>query len=307
MRITQAIRHLFFSILTLWSLAVSNAFAQTTTVADKPIQFPEFQTIQGTDSIFTPGSTILIGEVHGTWETPVLVATLVRQAAQQHLDTVLCIEVSSSEQESLDLFLNSDGGAEAKSKLLKESHWRNQDGRASVGIFAMLELIRRLRSEGKRIQLVAMDLNLNLTEEDIGSLSPEKIKELEGLANKRDEVMAKAVIHAREKLTDGVVIAYAGNVHTRITKGTAWDSSYTPMGWHIAQKVNKLISLDAEYAGGQAWVTTERGSGPTNFSGKDLGAVPFVKLFEDSKSGYHGTLYVGRITAAKPALGTNVE
>jgi hypothetical protein len=172
-------------------------------------------------------------------------------------------------------------------------------------MFAMLELMRRLRSEGKQIQVVAMDSNWNVPENDVASLSPEKLRELEELASKRDDAMAKAVIRAREESAKALIIAYAGNIHTRVTKGTAWDPNYIPMGWYISQKIKNVISLDADYAGGQAWVTTERGSGPTKFGGKDLGPVPFVKLFENADSGYNGKLYVGRITAAEPAAGKN--
>jgi hypothetical protein len=77
------------------------------------------------------------------------------------------------------------------------------------------------------------------------------------------------------------------------------------MGWYISQKLKDVVSLDTDYASGEAWATTERGSGPTNFGGKDQGPIPFVKMFEDAESGYNGTLYVGRITAAEPAAGKN--
>ncbi len=287
----------------LFSLSIGGfqARVQSKPPVDKPIQFLDHKTIQGAESIVVPGATILIGEVHGTWEIPVLVATLVRQAAIEDIEIILCLEFSSSEQASLDRFLSSDGGAEAKNTLLKQQHWTNQDGRASVGMFAMLELVRRLRSEGKRIQIVTMDSNWILPEEDFASLSPEKLRQLEELASKRDGEMAKAVIQARGKSTDAIIIAYAGNVHTRITKGTDWDPDYIPMGWYVSEKVKNLISLDVDHANGQAWVTTERGSGQTNFAGKDRGPIPFVELFGNADSGYHGKLYVGRITAAKPA------
>ena len=289
---------LFFS-----SLDGVQADAQSIQLVDKPIQFLDDKKIQGTDSIIVPGATLLIGEVHGTWETPILVATLVRQAVRHDVEVFLCVELSSSEQTSIDQFLSSDGGDTAKKALLKNPHWTNQDGRASVGMFAMLELMRRLRSDGKRIQVIAMDANWTIPDEDIASLPPEKIKKLEELANGRDHEMAKSIIQAREKSAKAIVIAYAGNVHAKVTQGAAWDPKYVPMGWYVSQKVKNLISLDAEVAGGQAWVITERGTGPTNFSGKDRGPLPFVKLLESADSGYHGMLYVGRITAAKPVVG----
>lgn len=277
--------------------------AQPTPLADTPIRFLDQEEIQGADAVVVPGNTILIGEIHGTWEAPVVVANLVRQAVAGTTETILCIEVSSSEQASLDRFLASDGGAEARTTLLEQPHWANHDGRASVGMFAMLELVRRLRSEGKPVRVVAIDSAWTVPEGDIASLPPEKLRQLEEQAARRDEEMARAVIHERETSAEAIVIAFAGNVHTRIAKGTAWDPDYLPMGWHVSQKVKALVSLDIDHADGQAWVTTDRGSGPTRFAGQDRGPNPFVELLDDADTGYHGRLYVGRITAARPAVG----
>jgi len=305
MQTSLAYRTALFGVLFIWSISSSQSRAQTTPTVDRPIQYLSDKMIQGTDSVVVPGATLLIGEVHGTWETPILVATLVRQAVVEDTETILCIEVSSSEQASLDRFLSSDGGTEAKRTLLKQPHWTNQDGRASIGMFAMLELLRRLRSEGKKLQVIAMDSNWNVPEADISSLSPERLRQLEVLASERDHEMAKAVVQAREGAAEALIIACAGNVHTRVIKGAAWDPNYIPMGWYISQKLKDVVSLDTDYASGEAWATTERGSGPTNFGGKDQGPIPFVKMFEDAESGYNGTLYVGRITAAEPAAGKN--
>ena len=291
----------------LFSSLSIEANAQSNPRVDRPIQFIDQQKIAGTETLIVPGATLLIGELHGTWETPVLVATLVRQAVMQEIEVILCVEISSSEQASIDRFLGSDGGDTATQALLKSPHWKNEDGRASVGMFAMLELMRRLRSDGKKLRVVAMDANWMAPEGDIASLPPEKLKELEELANGRDREMAKSVFQAREESPEAMVIAYAGNVHTKVIQGAAWDAKYIPMGWYVSQKVKNLISLDAEVASGQAWVITEQGSGPTKFNGKDRGPQPFVKLFENAASGYHGMLYVGPITAAKPAVGKKGE
>lgn len=152
MQTSLAYRIALCGVLFIWSVSSSQSRAQTTPTVDRPIQYLSDKKIQGTDSVLVTGATLLIGEVHGTWETPILVATLVRQAVVEDTETILCIEVSSSEQASLDRFLSSDGGTEAKRTLLKQPHWTNQDGRASVGMFALLELMRRLRSEGKKFR-----------------------------------------------------------------------------------------------------------------------------------------------------------
>jgi hypothetical protein len=281
--------------------------AEEKPLVDKPVEFVAADSIQGTDLVLKPAATILIGEIHGTWETPILVASLVRKAVTEHAETILCIEVSSSEQASIDRFLNSDGGERATDSLLSHPHWSSQDGRASVGMFAMLELLRRLRSDGKKFQVVAMDLDLEAPKGDPASVSPDELKRLEKLAAGRDREMARFVIRAREASPQAIVIAYTGNVHTKVIKGAPWDAAYIPMGWYVSQKVANLVSLNAETAGGQAWVITDRGIGATAMTGQDRGKVPFVEKFENAESGYHGRLYVGRITAARPAVAKSGE
>ena len=75
------------------------------------------------------------------------------------------------------------------------------------------------------------------------------------------------------------------------------------MGWFISQSVPDLVSLKVADAGGDAWVMgAGRGGGATPMRGKDQGDDPFIRIHDAPESGYHGTLYVGRISAAKPAL-----
>ncbi len=294
-------------ILSCLTFGYPPTLAEEKPIVDKPVEFVAADLIRGTDLVLKPAATILIGEIHGTWETPVLVASIVQQAVTKHIDTILCIEVPSSEQAAIDRFLNSDGGKRAISSLLSHPHWSNEDGRASVGMFAMLELLRRLRKDGGKIQVVAMDLDLEAPKGDPASLSPDELKRLEKLAAGRDREMAKSVIRAREASPKAIVIAYAGNVHTKVIKGAPWDPEYIPMGWYVSQRVANVVSLNTETADGQAWVITDRGVGATAMKGKDRGKDPFVEMFDKAESGYHGRLYVGRITAAKPAVAKSGE
>ncbi|MEZ6034701.1 MAG: hypothetical protein R3C17_16525 [Planctomycetaceae bacterium] len=301
MRTSYSFRITTSFVLFFWALDCVQIYAQQTPPADKPIQFIDQNEFQGTDLILEPGATILIGEIHGTWETPILVASLVRQAVIKDTETILCVELSSSEQASIERFLNSDGGETAIDSLLRSPHWNSQDGRASIGMFGMLELLRRLRNDGKQIRVVAMDSSWEAPSGDIASLPPEELKKLKELANGRDREMAESVIQARARAPKAIVIAFAGNVHAKVVRGAPWDPKYIPMGWYVSQKVKNLVSLNAETSGGQAWVMTDRGIGPTNFKGDDNGSSPFVKLLDNAETGYHGTLYVGRISAARPA------
>jgi hypothetical protein len=60
---------------------------------DQPIEFIAGDGIKGSDLVLKPGATLLIGETHGTWETPIAVASLIRLAVAKGDEAVLCIEV----------------------------------------------------------------------------------------------------------------------------------------------------------------------------------------------------------------------
>src|SRR5947207_1119784 len=87
----------------------SGANSQEIAIRERPIEFPLKNAIRGSELVLKSPATILIGEIHGTWETPMLVASLVRSAQTERVPTILCVEVSSSEQRSFNQFLQSDG------------------------------------------------------------------------------------------------------------------------------------------------------------------------------------------------------
>ncbi|MEM7146840.1 MAG: hypothetical protein AAF591_17040 [Verrucomicrobiota bacterium] len=260
---------------------------------ERSIEFVAADDIGGAELILKRGATVLIGELHGTWEIPLVVASLARMAMHDGLTTVVCVELAASEQSSLDAFLNSDGGADATDALFRGPHWQHQDGRASVGMFGMLELMRRLRAGGGDIRVVAMDASL---------LSAGEGEGMAELANQRDREMGRNVIRARKDFPDALILALAGNVHANIKKGAPWDEGYAPMGWHVHEALPQVIGLNIETAGGESWGTRAEGTGVSSVRGEDRGDHPFVEMHVNADTGYHGRLYVGRITAAKPVL-----
>ena len=74
------------------------------------------------------------------------------------------------------------------------------------------------------------------------------------------------------------------------------------MGWHVAREVEGVVSLKAEFSEGEAWLITDRGTGPQAVSGEDRGDEPFVRPGGDAAGGWHGVLSVARVSAAPPAL-----
>lgn len=297
----------------LWILALlasvrfdrSHAFAQEVRSVVRTIEFPIAGPIRGSEDLLKSKGTILVGEMHGTWESPLLVASLVRSALSKEAPTILCLELESSEQKSIDQFLRSDGGMNAVAALLKSRHWSNTDGRASNGMFAMFELMRRLIKQGNDVRLIAIDLDMpNILPENVDpkDIDPKLIEEYQRLSEKRDQVMAENIVAARNNFPMSHVFVLTGNIHTKFTKGLPWDGEYKPMGWYIQEQIPNTVCLDFQCSGGRAWQATDQGVGPARLDGVKRGDSPFVELFDSPKSGYHGLLYVGSATVAEPKL-----
>ncbi len=148
------------------------------------------------------------------------------------------------------------------------------------------------------MQITAFDIDL-ADQQFLGKdgLSPQDVL---AFSRQRDRSMAENVLAARGGNSAANLVILAGNIHASLKKGTPWDAEYEPMGWHLKQKLPRLVSLNAAISGGRAWVTTEMGSGPTDMSGKDRENKPFVELFPKVSGGYNGILYVGSVTPAAP-------
>lgn len=262
------------------------------------IDFPLVGDIQGSDLVLDKKPTfLLVGETHGTMEIPLLVAVVVRSVSSKS-KTLLCLEIPIMEQERLDEFINSDGGSDAVRSVLSGPHWMSVDGRAGKGHFALLELSRRLFADGRNLHIAAIDIDPSLVSDLIKRVPSQK--EIFAFARKRDQIMAKNIQAAAAKYPKANIVVLAGNVHTRLQEGTPWDAEYKPMGLILKQLMPGFVSLNTENSGGHAWVSTDRGIGPTKMIGKDRGPTPFVKLFPTLTKGYNGILYVGPITAAPP-------
>jgi uncharacterized protein (TIGR02246 family) len=77
------------------------------------------------------------------------------------------------------------------------------------------------------------------------------------------------------------------------------------MGWYLVEQHKlALTSLRATWATGKAWTCdgdAPASCGPHDFPGKDAGAAPTLTLGGKDPT-VHGTLFVGALTAAPPAI-----
>lgn len=150
---------------------------------------------------------LVIGEIHGTKQTPAFVAQLVRDASRNR-PVRLGIEFIHDLQAPIQKFLRSKGTPADHDALFKIGYWSDKDGRTSVAMQHMVETLRRLRAEGRDVDIFTMKPNWP------GQAVINKAGGVERFVN---HGMADAVRrHMTSSKPDTLVIAYMGNAHSTI-------------------------------------------------------------------------------------------
>jgi hypothetical protein len=245
--------------------------------------------VRGLETVPTESRLLIFGEPHGTQEIPRVVGGIICQLAQRRAPIVVGIEQPETDQPRIDAFVASSGRHADRAALLASTFWRReqQDGRSSVAMLALIEQVRTLRAAGNDVRIVAFDVSQERFEDP-------KVD--------RDAEMAKTILAMRTASPNALFVVLTGNLHAMTAP---LDDGYLPMGVYLRRAVPTLTSLNAEGASGQGWMCTAapKGCGPRDMRGNDRGTAPFVDLLgAKSDEGFDGALYVGRVTAAPPAV-----
>lgn len=195
-----------------------------------------------------PGATLLIGEMHGTEESPQFVRDVACSALRADHKVTLALEIPSQEGPRLQEFLR-DGQTE----FVDGPFWTSsfQDGRRSIAIRRLIETVRIWREQDYPVRLLTID-------------------EPDAHGEQRESAMAHNLAADIEKHKKDVYVVLTGNIHSRLLRGTPWNSDYAPMGFTLANLVEadtSLVSLDPYYyEGGKAYVCTEDDCGEINLT-----------------------------------------
>lgn len=187
---------------------------------------------------------VLLGESHGTRETPDFVHALVA-ADSASGPVVLALEIPHHEQRSLDAYLRSAGDAVARARLRNRPFWTrsdvHHDGRRSEDMLDLVEDIRRLRAYGRDVALLAYDTAPDAPRRD---------------RDARDRFMAQVVRAAHDALPRGRVLVLGGNVHAMLERPAyAPPEMQTPMGVHLRDLQPASVRIGAR--GGHSWVVRD--------------------------------------------------
>ncbi|HYC67900.1 hypothetical protein [Brevundimonas sp.] len=239
----------------------------------------------GTEALLaTPQRVIVIGEMHGTAETPAAFAEIVCAAAERGPVTV-ALELPQGMQPSLDAFLAAPDAAAALAAL-EGSPFLDpamNDGRSSEAMLAMLNSVRELKLAGRDVAFHAFQpsqsrprgLDQSWYELDMG------------------HILAMAVF-AR---ADARVLALVGNLHARKTAIDRFPDLGLPAAAHLPAA--DTLTLNVAQQGGEAW-NCQRECGPNASISTYDGEARGVVLEPAGDGAYDGVLALGPTTASPP-------
>jgi hypothetical protein len=217
---------------------------------------------------------ILIGEVHGTDETPRLFGNLVTVAAREKNKRIgVGLELPIILQRLIDEAVKNNTKIDSfREQLLANPAWQKiNDGRSSQ---AMLDLIcdTLKLAESQKVSLFLFDTQVN----------------------ERNETMAQLIgQRVREQRYD-VTFILTGNIHANKASRHPRHTEIIPMGHWLEEQSFALHSYDVRYSAGEAWVCTPE-CGVHHMEGRiaDSDAI--------HQEGFDGILFVGPIHASPPA------
>ena len=219
---------------------------------------------------------VLVGEMHGTNETPAIFGDLVCSARAAKRPIIAGLEFR--DQQALDRFLDSRDHVTRVKELLATTEWQGTDGRASSAMLALLERLRSMKAQGHLSRIIAF------------SASGKSAAECE-------ETMASALLRASADSRDALVIVLTGNVHA-LKQKLAEVGPYRLMGSFLPAA--ETVSLLVTDRGGEAWNCQDGSCGPHTLASSG-GAVRGLTLISPHP-GYDGVLSTGLpVTASRPA------
>lgn len=232
-----------------------------------------------------PNAVILLGELHGTEQSPRFVGDLTCALARRGFPVTVALELPLELSSRLGRFVTDDRPNATDWQAVFTNIW--QDGRRSTAVAALIERLAAMRRAGADIELV--------------SYAPDALP-----AQERDDGMSRAL--ATLAGNQRLLIVLSGNYHNRLRAGTAISSQYRPAAFGLARLIEpgRITSLDMGYDAGSAWLCSS--PKPTDCGVRRIGAhhpMAFgtISLFDSlDAEGYSGRFGVGAISAAPPAI-----
>lgn len=237
---------------------------------------------------------VLIGEFHGSEETPALLVSLACYYAKKQERVLIALEMPVDQNDQIDRYIQSETVMD-KNTLLANKFWQeNLDGRGSAAMFQVFESVRDLSAR--------YDVDVKGT--DIPYFDPN----FDRNNVNRDRYMGTEI--NRYFLTGQYdrILYIAGNYHTRILERDG-DNSNSVTYW---LGKDEYFSLNVSNKSGSTWACL---GSVENFECKEhilsdrsdrpYPANRYLSQDEFEAPNYHGTVFFDRVTASLPEVQRN--
>lgn len=229
---------------------------------------------------------LLVGELHGSWEVPGIVAGLATNLLADERPLLVGLEIWRSEQPALDRYVASAGTGEDRERLLAGPFWATRDGRSSE---AMVALIERLRALALKAPLAVVAFDIEAGSDITGA--------------ERDRSMGELLLARLESMPDARLLVLAGNFHTRIQSGAPWDPTHDFMGHFLREQDPYAVEIMG--VKGSTWMCPD----PEHCRAWQMPEAPFEPgltlgdTLNDRR--HHGVWWLPQISASPPATGAD--
>jgi hypothetical protein len=238
--------------------------------------------LPGAERLFASNPAVVwVGEMHGTAEHPKLFGDIVCAAAQARPKPLVALERDPFEQALWDIWLRSDGGAEARQILLAGDQWNHelQDGRSSQAMLALAERLRKLNQAGRIAGVVLIMPRMD-------SPVPEE----------HEQRMAQAVMDAGGAHPGTLIVALSGNLHARKGENASAAQSYRLAADFLPAR--STISVLIRGGPGESWHCEPDGCGV--HKGGGTSEAPRGVSLDGAPAGYDAVAFTGSTTSASP-------
>ena len=227
------------------------------------------------------GKLLLFGEMHGSIESPALIARLACSFSESR-EVAVGLEIKTSEQSSIDAYLASRGTSADREKLTSTAFWQDtRDGRASEAMLGLIETVRELKSRGKPVSVFAFD-------------------DQPGTDLERDVAIANGIRRFHLAHRNSTIIALMGNIHAMQKPFVLGEKELMPSG--VLLKDLSPVSVYIAYpAGTISACMPECG---THVTKPVKGATGSFAIETGSPlGGYDYTIFLASISASPPFAG----
>ena len=227
---------------------------------------------------------IVVGEMHGTTETPAAFAEMVCAARDKGPVTV-ALEFSEGMQPMLDAFMAAESEQAARAILAAypQGPFVHHDGRGSVAMLDLLLRLRAMKRETPNLQIVAF--------------VPDSPR-VQGFSQSYSELdMGHRLATAARKAPDSRMLVLVGNIHAQ--RKTIESYNLTPAVVHLPSA--EVVSLYVFPQGGTSWNCRGDGCGPAPLPASYDAAARGVIVQPYGSGAFDGVLALGPTTASEPA------